>query len=88
MFGGVGALGTGPVAQLVGVVNTSSGGRTKSFVDEMGVFGCPDMADWDSVRDDPRPFFSTKLFKRLSVHHITMVALRPSSKDVSPFITR
>ena len=58
MFGGVGSLGTGPVAQLVGVVNTSSGGRTKSFVDEMGVFGCPDMADWDSVRDTSPHFFN------------------------------
>ena len=36
---------------MVRIVDTMSEGRTKSYVDEMGVFGCPAMSDWDSVLD-------------------------------------
>ena len=38
------------VQQVVQFVNASSGGKTRSYVDEMGVFGCPAMppAQWNA----------------------------------------
>jgi hypothetical protein len=48
---GLNAADLASATQVVNFVKTSSGGLTKSYVDEMGVFGCPAI-DYDSVLDD------------------------------------
>ena len=47
---GLGGSVVNAIKVLVDYINTSSAGRTRSYVDEMGIFGCPDI-DYTTVLD-------------------------------------